>query len=223
MTAESDSINVFSVIIKKTSGAVDISLNWPLAVCIVIVLFIPFLYKWIISKGTYELDEAEFGIGSQKIKFKSNYSNLQIAFKMWVELSTRKVGLLVDPEFDIISEVYDSWYSFFGVMRDLLKEIPAQTLRRDKSARDLVTIASKILNDELRPHLTAWQARYRRWYDAALDNAEFRDLTPQEIQKKYSHYSELVKDMQHVNKLLIGYRSSLEKIILSGKKFRLIK
>jgi len=216
----SDSINVFSVIVHKTDGTIDVSLNWMIALGILFLIFLPLFIRWFTSRGTYELNEAEFGIGSQKIKFKSNFSNLQIAYKMWVELSTRKVGLKVDPDHDVIIEIYESWYNFFGVMRDLLKEIPAQTLRRDRSARDLVTIADKILNIELRPHLTAWQAKYRRWYTAELEDKNNNELTPQEVQKKYIHYEELIKDMQRVNDLLISYRTSLEHIVLKGKTFK---
>src|SRR5438874_146027 len=100
MPTVSDSINVFSVVIHKTNGTIDVSLNWIIALAILFLILLPFLLRWYTSHGIYELDEAEFGIGSQKIKFKSNFLNLQIAYKMWVELSTRKVGLKVDPDHD---------------------------------------------------------------------------------------------------------------------------
>jgi hypothetical protein len=216
-----DTVTIFEFVFYKDLGTFAINLNWIILTALALLAFAPLFIRWWSLRGSYELDEAEFGIGSQKVKFKSNFANLQIAYKMWVELSTRKVGLVVDPAHDVISEVYDSWYGFFGVMRELLKEIPAQTLRRDKSARDLVAIAGRILNDELRPHLTEWQARYRRWYDHELLDGSKLTETPQQIQSRFPEFSEITVDLQRVNKILIGYRLSLERIVLSGKRYKL--
>lgn len=52
-------------------------------------------YLWIRRKE-FELDEAEIGIGQQKIKIKPNVLDMQIAYKLWVEISTRKIGLKID-------------------------------------------------------------------------------------------------------------------------------
>lgn len=73
-----------------------------------------------------EIDSAEIGIQGQKITIKPNYINIEIAYKIWVELSTRKVGLPIDFENDVIVEVYKSWYQFFGITRELIKALPAK-------------------------------------------------------------------------------------------------
>ncbi len=80
-----------------------------------------------------------------------------------------------------------------------------------KSTQQLVKIATDSLNLGLRPHLTKWQARYRNWWrnsDEALKNS-----TPQEHQKKFPQYDELVKEMLDVNKQMIDYAAQLEKIV----------
>lgn len=60
----------------------------------------------------FEIESAEFGFGNGKISLKPNEVDQQIAYAIWVELSTRKIGLSIDPEKDVIYEVYDSWFSF---------------------------------------------------------------------------------------------------------------
>ncbi len=214
--AATDSFDIFSIVVKKDT--MNIEAHTSLLVIAILVgiiglMFLPRLWK---LRGNYEFDEAEFGIGAQKFKFKANHENLQIAYKMWVELSTRKVGLVVDAENDVVTEVYNSWYEFFKVMRELLKEIPAQQLRTDESSRVLVQLATKILNNELRPHLARWQAEFRRWYEAELANPANKGIRPQTIQQNFPQYADLIEEMQRVNNGLVSYRLKLEKIVLPG-------
>jgi hypothetical protein len=54
-------------------------------------------------------------------------------------------------------------------------------------------------------------ARYRNWWrnsDEAL-----KGTTPQEQQKKFPEYDELMAEMLGVNKLMIEYAAELEKIV----------
>jgi hypothetical protein len=71
----------------------------------------------------------------------------------------------------------------------------------------------KVLNDGLRPHLTTWQAKYRRWYDREAQVDANEQLPPQMIQKKYEEYGALVSDMKRVNSMLVKYASALEDMI----------
>ena len=100
-------------------------------------------------------------IGSMTIILNNEVSN--IAHKSWVEIMTRKVGLLFEDDKDIVVEVYNSWYELFKVIRELLKNIEQK--KKDKEVQKLIDVLLKILNDGLRPHLTKWQAKYRRWYE----------------------------------------------------------
>ncbi len=61
----------------------------------------------------YEIDEAVIGIGDQKVKIKPNYQDMQIAYNLWVELSTRKIGLEIDLDNDVIKEMYLYSYRIF--------------------------------------------------------------------------------------------------------------
>lgn len=180
---------------------------------VIIYLLYLKLFSSIKSK-VYEIDEAIIGIGNQKVKIKPNYQDMQIAYKLWVELSTRKIGLEIDLNNDVINEIYNSWYEFFKLTRELIKDIPVSKIRKDKSTKELVRIAIEVLNEGLRPHLTNWQARFRKWYNAEIEREENKNLSPQDIQKKYPEYEKLTKEMIVVNQKSIEYRKILRQLAI---------
>lgn len=165
---------------------------------------------------SFEIDEAEIGVGNQRVRIKPNYDDRQIAYKLWVELSTRKIGIPIDFDNDVILEIYASWYSFFKLTRDLIKDIPVSRLAKSESTRQIVSIAIDVLNKELRPHLTRWQARFRRWYQVESKREQNTGLAPQELQKRFPNYKQLTQSMEEVNQKLINYRESLRQIAIEG-------
>ncbi len=164
----------------------------------------------------WDVVEAEIPLGNiGKVKIKPSYDDIQIAHKAWVELATRKAALPFDEEYDVIVEVYNSWYALFGEMRNLAKTIPANKIRQSKDTQELVRLIVESLNLGLRPHLTKWQAKFRRWYSE--EEKKHPDETPQEIQKRYEHFGELVKELKEVNGQLVVYANFLKQIA-QGKK-----
>lgn len=161
---------------------------------------------------SFEIEEAEFGLGDQKITMRPNDTDRQIAYKIWVELSTRKIGLPIEVEHDVIAEIYDSWFNFFSVTRELIKDIPVTKFRR-RDTEKIVRLSIEVLNLGIRPHLTEWQARFRRWYTRALEESEFRSFSPQEVQQKFPQYAALVEDLQKVNRHLIRYREKMYALV----------
>lgn len=158
-----------------------------------------------------QLVEAEIALGGiGKIKIKPSYEDVQVAHRAWVELATRKAALLFDEENDVIVEIFDSWYELFGRMRELVKEIPAHQLRSSRDTRELVRVLVDALNNGLRPLLTQWQAKFRRWYEAELDNQ--KGVAPQAIQRQYPEYKALVKDLKVVNPQIVEYARFLKRL-----------
>lgn len=187
---------------------------------VIVVLVVVLIVRWLLSRAgmaDYEIDEAEFGIGDQKIKLRPNIVDKQIAYKIWVELSTRKIGLPIELDNDVISEVYESWFSFFSVTRELIKDVPVSKFQR-KETEMIIRLSIDVLNHGLRPHLTKWQARYRRWYERELNASDNHDVEPQALQKKYPRYDELSTDLLAVNKRLMGYRNKMYRIISNVEK-----
>lgn len=194
----------------------SLSFHWMVIAITIFGTVIWLIIRWKYFGSRYsefEIDEAEIGIGNHKVKIKPNHQDLQIAYQLWVELNTRKIGLQIDKENDVINELYNSWYEFFCIARELIKSIPVRKVRANKSTRELIDLSFKILNEAIRPHLTKWQAKYRKWYEAEKEKEENNSLTPQELQKRYPEYGDLEKDLLHVNEILISYKEVLEKLI----------
>lgn len=183
-------------------------------ILIAVLLLLGLLLKrsWFGIHKQFEMDEAEIGIGSGKVKFRPNLTDRQVAYAIWVELSTRKIGLEIDLKDDVVSEIYDSWYQFFSVTRDLLKTVPVQRVS-DPSTRKIIYLSISILNDGLRPHLTTWQARFRRWFDRQMiDDARAID-PPQLVQAEFPAFADMTKDLLEVNRKLIAYRQSMKRLV----------
>ncbi len=185
-----------------------VSVNW-IAIVILIILVIVAAHVLkkvglLIGRRSISVDQANIGIGNSSITLKFNKKDQEIAYKLWVELSTRKIGLPFD-ENDVISEVYDSWYAFFGIARDLLKDLPAERLAY---SGELVDLTQKVLNNGLRPHLTKWQAKYRKWY---FENSN-KEGSPQDIQKAFPEYEELLSDLKATNQTMINYKTLMHRI-----------
>lgn len=199
-------------------------LAWVPALLAVLAVFaVVFAWRrgWRFGVGQeFEIDETELGVGNQKVKLRANRDDLKVAYQLWVELSTRKIGLPINFDDDVIAEIYDSWYTFFGITRELIKDIPPSKLRSGESIHGLIQLAIDVLNEGLRPHLTRWQARFRRWYDSELEKPENLLVEPQELQKRFPRYQELKADMELVNARMIYYRDQMRKFVF-GEAARL--
>jgi len=184
------------------------------SVWLIITVVILMLILWAVGfkLKRYKLVKLNISLGKiGKAEFSPNEKDIQIAHKIWTELVTRKAALPIDPEYDVLVEVYDSWYALFTKVRELISDIPADLLRHEKSTQELVRISTATLNDGLRPHLTKWQAKFRNWYQTNTD--KLKQVTPQELQREYPEYEELVKEMVFINDELISYARELKKIV----------
>ena len=129
----------------------------------------------------------------------------ELANEVWIELATRKIALPFDEENDVIVEVYNSWYETFSQFREILKKVP---IKDNDDVEKLSKIILTALIDILRSHLTKWQARFRKWYD----NHKNEDGDPQDIQKKYPRYKELVNELKLVNIKMMRLTEELDEI-----------
>jgi hypothetical protein len=208
-------IELVSIILRDGSLLVQIHF-FTIGIFIIILLLI-----WLLTDKTFqffnnnkiEIEKAELGLGGGTITIKPNNKDRQVAYSIWVELSTRKIGLPIDLEDDVIIEIYNSWYEFFKITRELIKDVPATQIKSN-STQAIVNLSIEILNEGIRPHLGKWQARFRHWYEAQLA-INPTDIDPQELQKKYPHYKELQTEMRELNNNLISYRSKMYELVRS--------
>jgi hypothetical protein len=138
-------------------------------------------------------------------------ANLYIANRIYIELVTRKAAIPFDEEHDVIVQIYDSWYQLFNSVRDEIKGLPEEFLTNGNSSSELIELTLKILNTGLRPHLTIYQSRFRKWYDEQKDSSIGQH--PQDIQRNYPDYDALVGSMKEVNDVLQRYAQQLKKMI----------
>ncbi len=89
--------------------------------------------------------------------------------------------------------------------------MPAELVRKEKSTQEMVRISTATLNNGLRPHLNRWQARFRNWYESNSD--KLSQQSPQELQKEFPEFDELINDMIKINKQLIEYANQLKKLL----------
>jgi len=65
-----------------------------------------------------------------------------------------------------------------------------------------LSVAVQVLNEHMKSNLTKWQARFRRWYLNELDKDDNKGKSPQELQKLFPEYDDLIIEIQKVNSIL---------------------
>jgi len=184
------------------------------SIWLLLIIVLGIIIYFLIAKRVYRYSLVKLNINLGNVgsvEFRPNKTDLQIAHKIWTELITRKAAIPIDEENDVVEEIYDSWYTLFQKVREFISEIPAELVRNNKSTKEIVRIATLTLNDGLRPHLTKWQARFRSWSTSKKE--ELLNMTPQDLQKEYPEYKDLIKDLCKVNEQLIQYSKELKRLI----------
>ncbi|HII01675.1 TPA: hypothetical protein HA351_08530 [Methanosarcinaceae archaeon] len=215
MAALNESCNIMEFSFNSFLLDLELKLSfWFILLVIILALLYMCMHK---DKNNFDSTELKFNVKlfTYSCKIQRNYENLEIAHKIYTELTTRKAALTIDPDKDVIKEIYDSWYALFKITREEMKNLSGKCLRDNKS-QELIELATKILNEGLRPHLTTYQAKFRKWYEEELEKPENRGKSPQDVQKNFPEYKELVESMKEVNQLLIEYSQQLHKFI-TGK------
>lgn len=214
MNVDNTTIEIIRISIDSSKSALAIESNLYLISAAILIFVISFfLWKIYISQKFNIYDMGVEISGSPKVSFKvqRNDDNLFIANRIYIELTTRKAAIPIDEENDVIEEVYDSWYKLFGIIRDEIKTLPGRYLKSHDSTIALIGLTMKILNEGLRPHLTEHQAKFRKWYGQEKDKNE--NISPQELQRRYPDYDNLIASMKQVNQTLIQYSNELNKLI----------
>ncbi len=138
----------------------------------------------------------------------------ELAYRLWVQFSTRVVAFEIDWEQDDLAKVYDSWYSCFQQARTLVEEIPVWRDPDHGLAREVLGIATTALNQHMRSHLTAWQSRFRHWSDETVKkNTKLRSLSPQVRQKQFPKFDELRDHFEQAQSALKTATYQLHKLV----------
>jgi len=214
-----DSTTIIHAALDITKPSIIIETSWWFLILVLIILLLLLILRnriknrikdWYTSETSFEINT---GLITYNQNIKRSYQNLYIANRIYIELVTRKAAIPIDKKKDVINEVYDSWYVLFETIRDEIKNLSGEFLVNNKSTKNLIEITIKILNDGLRPHLTEFQADFRKWYDKELTLQKNDALSPQEIQKNFPRYEQLMESMLLVNQTLKVYSEQLKALI----------
>lgn len=219
--------SIFRILFDKTDYHIllDINVLAFLLIAVLITVIILFIRQYRNKNKTSLVSEKiipiemtfQTGAGNVKYKIVKNYANIEIAHKLYIELITRKAAIKFEHENDVIVEIYNSWYDLFKITRSELKNFTGDLLEENNKSKELIHLATDILNEGLRPHLTKYQAKFRKWYNEKIEEEKEKNekdrKSPQEIQKEYCNYSELIDSMITVNEILIKYKVELERIL----------
>lgn len=215
MNETSSTHEIIRLSLDPAKPSLTIQSDWLILVIIITLILLAVYIKRSFSKW-FRWHEMQVEIsGTPKLVYKveRNSDNLYIANRIYIELTTRKAAIPIDENNDVIEEVYDSWYKLFGIIRDEIKTLPGKYLREHDPTSALLGLTRKILNEALRPHLTEHQAKFRHWLEIAKRDPDSKTTSPQELQKTYPDFANLVASMKEVNKILIAYANELDKLI----------
>lgn len=165
---------------------------------------------WRFLARRWQVVEVRLALLGTTWRIERNRQTAELAHEAYVELITRKAALAFEEEDDVLTEIYDSWYALFGEIRRLTRQIDADDIAENPDLRHLHDLLIAVLNQGLRPHLTKWHARFRRWYTAEAERR--REASPQDIQRDYPNYEELVASLRDGNRLLIDLAAELKKL-----------
>lgn len=153
-----------------------------------------------------ELKEGNFSINFGVVKLSGKLSEVdrQCAWKLYTEIVTRvavsgkrRDENCTDFEGEVIAESFQSLYAFFKDAREIMKEFPVGKLK-EKNQTHLGNLIHDLLADVLRPFLERWQADFRAWWE----QQDRSNISWFEVQKKYPHYDELLRDWTDLRKLM---------------------
>jgi hypothetical protein len=215
MTDTTSTHELIRVAFESKQPSLIISSDWIfIGIIIAIIIALIFLKRRLSKLFRWQNLEVEIS-GTPKVTFKveRNHDNLFIANRIHIELTTRKAAILINENDDSIEEIYDSWYKLFNIIRDEIKTVPGKYLKDHDPTKALIGLTRKILNDGLRPHLTEHQAKFRKWLENAKEEEINKRLAPQDLQKKYPDFDNLVASMKEVNLILANYANELDKLI----------
>ena len=156
-----------------------------------------------------------FGLGN--VTYNTTPSDRIVAWKLYIQLVTRKAAIPFDENDDLIPDVFDSLFELFRETRALLLVLPCREFERVDGVAPLML---RVLNDGVRPHLTKWQSGFRKWWSEELQSEENFGITPQVLQRRYPQYEELLTDLKAMNGELAKFADELCAIAQRPKKKR---
>ncbi len=195
-----------------TEGHLAVSVGpvvW-IALGVLVLVLAAWRRPWSATSRSWRVTKVSVAILSTTWEIERNRLTAKLAHEAYIELVTRKAAMKFDERHDVIAEIYNSWYELFGEIRRLARQLDPDEMGRNKDLQQLHDLLITVLNRGLRPHLTRWQASFRRWYDAESERRPTE--SPQEIQRRFPEYDELVGSLRDANCLVLRLTEDLRRL-----------
>jgi hypothetical protein len=127
-----------------------------------------------------------------EMKFVINSEYRRVAWKLFVETLTRISTQPLGCEDGSLREALASLYSLFSATRDLLKNMPPSTAT---SQTTVEMLAVKMLNEEIRPFLSKWHVRLKK----------FETTHPGSHESEWPENPDCRKELEAARKRVINY------------------
>jgi len=129
-------------------------------------------------------------VGEMKFAINSEYR--RVAWKLFVETLTRVSTQPLASEDGSLREALTSLHSLFSVTRELLKNMPPS---RATSQTTVEMLAVKMLNQEIRPFLSTWHVRLKK----------FETTHPESRESEWPENSNCRRELEATRKRVVGY------------------
>lgn len=96
-----------------------------------------------------------------ELRFAVTRNNELVAWRLFVEATTRVASQPMDEGNGIVREVLSSFYVLFQIVRQVLAE--AHPSRHTGGKPTIEHLAIAMLNNEMRPFMSKWHARLAQW------------------------------------------------------------
>jgi len=127
-----------------------------------------------------------------EMKFAINLEYRRVAWKLFVETLTRTATQPLGMEDGSLREALTSLYNLFSATRELLKNMPPS---KPTSKATVEMLAVKMLNEEIRPFLSKWHVRLKK----------FETTRPASDESEWAENQDCRKELEDVRNRLISY------------------
>lgn len=154
------------------------------------------------------------------IEINTSKNTKKIAWELYCELSTRVGVVDFEEDEDLIIYCLDSWYNFFQLARQKIKQLEVPRKKKIKKRKKkgktvkeyyLSEVILKLLNEQLRPFLRKWHGDFRHYWKCDSKEDEY----PIERQKKFNNYIDIIKDLSKMQNKLKETAEGLYEIAVS--------
>ena len=155
----------------------------------------------IFGHGKFEVE-----INKQTMKIRKNPRLIGAARCAYVELYHRKINIKFNDKYDLISDIFASFYLLFPLIREILKDLHCEKGAEGK----LFQYLSNFIINDLQNLLTQYQKDYYQWLEKEKKSENY--ISEIISQNKYKKYNEIIDSLNKLNKKTNNLCNVLKKI-----------